>query len=580
MVCLARSKWSSHRTSALLVGVWLAACAARAEVVIEGVEDDIRDNVLAVMRLDDEACETPRRRVEQSFEAATPQIHTALEAYGYYAAQIDRALRFDESCWVAEFRITLGEVVRFRRVEVDITGEASTDPAFSRLLQVNAITPGEPLVHSRYETLKSSLSSLALERGYIDATFGESRIDVFPSELAADVKLALASGIRYRFGEIILEQSVLHDEFVEGFLQFKTGDYYDSRLLVQSRVDLFDSGYFNGIDIRPLAADAAQRTVPISIQLTPAPKRHIGYGLGFSTDTGPRVRFTRNIRRFNESGHQLNFNALLSPVVSEVVTNYRMPYGDPRTEWVSFDAGIKREDTETSESESLQLSARRVLQERFGLTRTPYLSLVIEDFQVGDQTGRARLLMPGMEWSRLNADSALRPRRGSRLIFEMRGAGDSLGSNTSFAQLIARGKWIWGLPRQSRLLIRGDLGRTWTDTIDELPPSVRFFAGGDNSVRGYEFETLGPTDENGEVIGGTRLLTMSVEIEYPVKRAWSVAAFADAGNAFDSSLDLQRGIGIGARWQSPLGPIRIDVAKPQDGPNRDLRLHISLGPDL
>jgi translocation and assembly module TamA len=109
---------------------------------------------------------------------------------------------------------------------------------------------------------------------------------------------------------------------------------------------------------------------------------------------------------------------------------------------------------------------------------------------------------------------------------------------------------------------------------------VRFFAGGDNSVRGYKFESLGPEDETGKVIGGSGLLTASFEYEHPLINRWSIAVFVDSGNAFTGSrFEPKTGAGVGARWQSPLGPVRIDLAFPLDD-DEDARLHVSLGPDL
>jgi translocation and assembly module TamA len=568
-------------TGPLLLCVWLASTPARAGVVVEGVEEEVRVNILAVMRLDEEPCDAPRRRIEQASDVALPAIRTALEAFGYYAPRIERSLEFAEDCWTARFDIQLGEPVLLRRVDINVTGDGAGDSAFSALVAAAMLTPGASLRHGRYEKLKTDLSTRALERGYVEARFIQSRIDVYPSELAADVTIEYATGPRYRFGQAQIEQSILHDSFVAAFLDFEPGEYYDNERLVQTRLDLIDSGYFNIVDVRPLPADPESLQIPIAVTLTPAPKRTIGYGLGVSTDTGVRVRFARNVRRFNEAGHQLNFNAMVSPVISEVSANYRLPYGDPRHEWVSFDGGVNREETETSESDRLQLGARRVLRGMSAWERTHYLTLLFEDFTVGEQLGRSTLLMPGIEFLRLRADNAVRPRNGSKFLLEFRGASDYVVSDATFVQAIARTKWIWGLPRASRLLVRTDVGWTKVDDVRDLPPSVRFFAGGDSSVRGYDFQTLGPTNDDGEVIGGSRLLTGSVEIEKAIKRLWSVAAFVDAGNAFEGTRpDLHRGVGIGARWQSPLGPIRVDIAKPQDGSDRGLRLHISLGPDL
>jgi translocation and assembly module TamA len=142
-------------------------------------------------------------------------------------------------------------------------------------------------------------------------------------------------------------------------------------------------------------------------------------------------------------------------------------------------------------------------------------------------------------------------------------------------------KWAFPLGEANRLLARADLGFTLKEDFEELPASVRYFAGGDNSVRGYGFETLGPTNEEGDVIGGSYLATFSVEFDRLISKKWSVAAFVDTGNAFDSlDFDFKTGVGLGLRWYSPLGPIRLDVAHPLDDPDRDYRLHITLGPDL
>jgi translocation and assembly module TamA len=558
-----------------------AAFPVFAEVSVSGVSGEVRDNVLLLLSLDAEPCDAPRRRIERAFEESIDSVRSALEAYGFYAPVISSDLQFGDDCWTAEYSIDPGEVVRLRNVNMQIGGEAAGDAAFTTLIDTSGIVVGAPLEHGRYDALKSALRRLALERGYEDADFDEARIDVYADELAADVTLVFSSGERYRFGDVAIEQDVLDPALVGGYLQITPGDFYDSRRIANARLELVNSGYFDDVVVRPGTADRASKTIPIAVRLTPAPRKWVNYGVGFSTDTGPRLRFGRNIRRWNEAGHQLTFSALLSPVVTEVTSNYRMPHGNPRYEWLSFDGGVKREYTDTSKSRSLQFGARRVREGEGSWMRTQYTSLLVEDFDVGGQSGRSRLLMPGMQWSRLVADNAIRPDRGSKLEFDARGAGDSVGSDTTFVQIQAQGKWIWSLRNRARILVRGRGGRTWERAFEELPPSVRFFAGGDNSVRGYGFETLGPTNADGEVIGGSRLVTMSFEYEHPVRQLWSIALFADAGNAFnDSSWNLQRSVGIGARWQSPLGPIRVDLAQPLDGTTRDVRLHISLGPDL
>ncbi len=573
---------NSHRYLAgftlLILGI---AAPVYSAVELLGVEGAERDNVLALLRLDDEPCDAPRRVIEQAFRRVETDIQAALEAFGYYDSAVTQSLRFESDCWEATIRVTLAEPVILRSVSLELTGDAEQDRAFAAFLQNPRLRSGQRLVHGDYEALKSVLSTLALERGYPDAQFAAGRIDVYPEEHAADIELRFDSGDRYRFGPILLDQSVLNDALIYRYFEFSEGDFYDSRLLAESRLELVNSGYFDAVNIVPGTPQPEGRVIPVSVVLRPSAKTQISYGIGLSTDTGARFRFGRNIRRFNPAGHQLSVNGLLSPVVTEASANYRMPYGDPRSEWISFDVGGKRENTDTSTSRSLQLGARRVLERDTGWIRTDSLNYLVEDFDVSTQSGRSRLLIPGLQWSRLRADDAIRPRNGSKLTFELRGAADSVISDTSFFQLVAEGKWIWTIGRSSRFLVRGKAGRIWENSFLNLPPSVRFFAGGDNSVRGFDFETIGPLNEIGEVIGGSRLITSSIEIEKQLKPLWSIALFADAGDAFISaSPNFSSSVGIGARWRSPLGPIRVDIAKPQTGIERDVRLHISLGPDL
>ncbi len=565
----------------MLAGWLLAAAPAGAEVVLAGIDGALSANVLAHLSVDEEPCDVPRWRVEQQYQAAPARIREALQALGYYEPAITPQLEFADECWRATFTVAPGEPVRIRGLDVALEGEAAQNTSFTAALAESGLKQGDVLDHGAYERLKRRWSDLAVERGYADAQFTANRIDVYPQERVADIVLHFESGRRYTFGDVQFQQNALSDSLARSYLTFHPGDFYDARQLTTLYVSLADSGYFQTIDVRPLEADRERHEIPIEVALVGSRRRQISYGVGYSTDTGPRFRFTRNNRRFNDRGHQFGVTAQLSPVISEVAASYRIPFGDPRTEWVSFDTGVKSEDTDSSESDSFQFGARRVLLRPGDWTRTQLLTLLIEDFEVADQVGRSRLLMPGIAWTRIRADNSIRPQRGHKIELEVRGAADDLGSDTSFGQVIARGKWIWSLPSLARFIVRSDVGATAEKSFEELPASVRFFAGGDNSVRGYDFEALGPVDADGEVIGGSKLVTASLEYEHPVLMRWSVAAFVDSGNAFErGSLDSKTGVGIGARWQSPLGPIRVDLAHPLDDETESWRLHISLGPDL
>jgi translocation and assembly module TamA len=568
-----------------IVCAWLAfllpATQAQATVEIAGVDGDVAANVLAYLALDEEPCDAEAGRVEQQRIAAPERVRRALEAYGYYEPRIESSSRRSKDCWTVTFTISPGEPVRIRNLDVQLSGEAANDPEFAALQKAAGLEQGAALHHGAYDTLKTRWSDLARERGYADAKFADNRIDVYPAEHVADVVLRFDSGRRYTFGALEIKQDVLVDPLVRSYVPFKEGDAYDARKLTELYVALADSGFFRNIDVHGGEPNPDSRTIPVEVALTAGTRLLISYGVGFSTDTGPRLKFNRNNRRYNDNGHQFGITAQLSPVISEVTANYRLPIAAMRNEWLNFDAGVKREDTDAALSRSLEIGARRVRERMNDWTRTLSLMLQVEDFVVADDRGRSNLLMPGIDWTKIRADNPLRPRKGSKLELELRAATDAVFSDTTFFQARAEGKWIWSLPRGGRFIVRGQVGTTAKNALAELPPSVRFFAGGDSSVRGYEFKSLGPVDAAGKVIGGSSLAEGSFEFEHPLHARWSLAYFVDAGNAFEGShIEAKRSAGLGGRWQSPLGPIRIDLAHPFDDPGTRWRFHVSLGPDL
>ena len=550
-------------------------------VEIAGLDPAQAANVRAHLDLDEEACDAPEWRVEQEYQSSPEKIRTALEALGYYEPRIDQSLDRTPQCWHAKFTVRVGPPTLVRKVDVELVGDAAKDSAFAAAREQSPVKPGAVLNHGDYESLKRRWLDLAAERGYADAKFTENRIDVYPEQRAADIVLHFDSGKRYRFGAITFQQDVLSDDLIHSYLKIRRGDPYDGRDLSALYTALANTGYFRNIEVRPQSPDRDSGEIPVEIVLAAAKRRYITYGVGYSTDTGPRFRFSRNNRRVNEEGHQFGITAQISPVISELTASYRMPIDDPRTDWIAFDAGVKSENTDTAESNSLQIGVRRLTRRQHDWFRMTMLNFLVEDFTVGAESGRAQLLMPGVDWTRVHSDNTIRANRGYKLELEARGASDTILSDSSFVQLILHGKWIWSPSHQSRILFRSEIGAMYDSDFAKLPPSVRFFAGGDSSIRGYDYNTPGPVDATGQVIGGSDLAVASLEYEHNVRPHWSVAVFVDSGNAFDrGAFSAKTGAGIGARWLSPLGPIRVDIAHPFEDPTNSWRLHITLGPDL
>lgn len=554
------------------------ACAA---VTYTGLDESQEANARIVMPLAAAECATARWRVERLFRDADQNLRNALEALGYYDVDITKSLSFDADCWEASFDVTVGEPVVLRNVGIEIVGGAAVDAEFGSLVEANKPTAGTTLNHGRYEAYKTTLLSSAIARGYFDAEFLRSEVTVDPDEFAADMRLTLSSGQRYRFGEVKFTEGILRENLMRGFTNIRSGDFYQSGAINDLYEALNGSTYFGAVSISTEPLDTEQKTVPLNVDLQPGTRRIYSVGAGFTTDMGPHGRLGYANRRRNDKGHQFESKLFASSVRSELSATYRWPRRDPRKEWVNAVLGIQHEDTDTSESDTYKIGIQRSrsLGERWLETR--YIDYAFEEYKVGDQDTNSELVILGINWESARGRELSRVTNGLRLSLDLRGASDSLFSDTSFAQLNFTTKWIHSFTEKIRILARGTAGVTAKENLTALPVSVRMFAGGDRSVRGYDYETLGPVDDDGLVIGGSNLLEGSLEFDYLFKPQWAVAAFADTGSAFNNvDFDLSTGVGLGLRWYSPVGPIRLDLAHPLDDPDQDLRVHISLGLDL
>jgi translocation and assembly module TamA len=554
-----------------------------AQVSISGVDEQIRANILAYLRLDNEACDAPDWRIRRLFDRAETEIREALEVVGYYSVEIEKQLVTGDACWQASFAVSLGQPIILRSVSIKIDTGGEQDSELEKVVRECALNPGDVLQHAKHDACRRNISRVAENRGYFGAEFIERRIDVYPGEYAADITLHFQTGPRYVFGEITFEQSVLDPDLIQRFVRVTPGEPYDAQRVRRMQRDIVGSAYFDQVVFTRNPRDDPHFDVPIHIKLTPGKRFQYNAGIGFATDVGPKLRFGVLNRRTNSYGHQAEFEINLSKVISDIGVTYRIPLDKPR-DWFTVDTEYKVEDNDSFTSDLFIAGLQRIQERDNDWIRTLFLDLRLEEYATSEiDKDRSRLLTPGVSYAFVEEDFPPRPLSGHRSTALTRGAVKDLISDTSFAQVYGNTKWVFGLWSGGRLLTRAEAGFTLIDELDTLPASVRFFAGGDTSVRGYAYKSLGPTDPFGNVVGGENLLVGSIELDQLIADNWALAAFIDSGNAYDElkEFDTATGVGVGIRWFSPLGPIRFDVAVPlEQGAPDDYRIHITLGPDL
>jgi translocation and assembly module TamA len=576
------------------------ARAAQVDVVVEGLEGRLRDNVrltLSIAQIDQQDREVVGDREAIDFDEVPPdvtlgelrrrhrvapgQIREALMPFGYYLPEITSELTETEGGYMARYQVDPGPPAEIRQLKVQVIGEAEKARTVRQVLRQLKLAEGQQLDHQRYEEAKTQLFDAVFDRGFLDAAWRTSEILVQEDRLNADINLVLDSGPQYRFGDVSFEHEILDPRFLARFVDIRPGERYDvQRLLALQRV-LRESDYFARVEIQadPQRADEDQR-VPITVVTDPAPSQRYSVGVGYGSDTGPRITLGALLRRLNDRGHRLAGDLRLSEIENSVGLRYDVPIRNVATDRLSFTTTARREEIGDAEVDQFALGASHVVTWR-GFRRHLYVQAQRELFEFdGTAQEGVNLLIPGVTMSRERANDLRYPTRGYRLWADWRAGVDELFSDVSFTRLELMANWVRGIGNDTRVLVRGEAGWLWTDQFSQLPPSQRFFAGGDRSLRGYGYQNIGPRDEGGVVLGGERLLAGSVELERIFFRDYGAAVFVDAGDAFDNAPDFKVGAGIGLRWRSPIGVVRADIAHPFDDPDNNFRFHLTIGTDL
>lgn len=569
-----------------LITLCVSLCLSTASLIaadatnltINGATELLERNLRAHIDIPSASCQTSQARLNRFIPRIEKDVDRAARALGYYL--IESAVSFSEieSCWALSVDVSPGEPVMLSAIDIDIR---SDNRLFSDVLNSLPLATGDQLDQKKYEQIKTDLSSRAVEVGFFSARFEKSQLLLDLEENTAQVAIDFNPGERYRFGAVQLEPiDFLSEDFIRRFVEFEENAYYSSDALINLRNSLSDSQYFANVTVTPALNGNKGTSIPINVVLEPRPQRVYSAGGGLTTDIGPRVSLSYENRYLNPNGHKLELGTRASPIEQSADLNYTIPLAKPATENIRFAGGILREDNDTFNNLTYKIGSVYSFINQSEWRQNYSLNFQHDEFEIAEQDEVTDLTIGGVSLAKTRADDALYPTKGWRLFGQIKGASSSLFSTQTFLQFNVNGKLITKLG-PGRLLSKFELGTTLVDDVSELPVSIQYFAGGDQSVRGYRYQSLGPLNDAGDVLGGKHLIVAGVEYDFSIFPDWKLAVFADAGNAFSDfgELELKRSIGLGVRWLSPIGPIRVDLASALDEDNK-FRFHITMGPDL
>ncbi|MDO5504897.1 MAG: autotransporter assembly complex family protein [Pseudoxanthomonas suwonensis] len=593
---------------AFAAGVAQAATVSRVE--IRGLDEEMGENVRHNLSLEDAiGREVSARRLEYLLDVADDEAREALEPFGHYSPVIRVTRAGAEGALVVTVDVQPGEPVRVRERSVVIEGDGSDDRYLRE--EVEAFRPevGAVLDHRVYEAGRTRITRRLAERGYFDADFLARRVEVTRAEHAADIDLRWDSGERYDMGEIHFEQTpapVVHDRLLQRLVYWEQGEYYHQGRLDRLRRSLVGLDYFRSIDIVPRIDEAEHYEVPVDVTLVPARRDVYTAGASYGTESGPGVLLGLERRYVNMRGHKALAQLDWARFRKTATIQYRIPAFAWLDGWYTGSLQFADEQTDYIDTRRLELVASRSGQYNTQLNLVASVHALrerwayatdVQGLEPGDPVPDpdaldiryryANYLYPSLRAEYIDVDNRLDPRRGIGGSLTLRGGLDSVGSDASFAQVHARASWYRGFGQTGRLIVRGELGRTFTDEVIDLAPSLRFYAGGDRSIRGYQWREVGPRieDDSGRgafALGAENVVTASVEYEhYFGGGPWGVAAFVDSGSAFNGrDPDWHTGVGLGARWRSPVGPVRLDIGRGLDNPDSSFTIHLNLGAEF
>jgi len=549
------------------------------QLVINGVKDDLAENVRIVAG----NIPTDDALIDVYIELLPEQTRKALAAYGYFEPEIDIQRAIVDEEVVVSVNIIRGSPVLVSSLNVEVKGAATSDSAFQNIQARIPLAENKIFLSADYEATKSLLLDAAQAKGYFDFKFTTNAVLVSRENRTAVVNLVAESGPRYTFGTVKFDQNTFHDEFLNRWLPFRTGDVYDARQIAVLTQDLQSSGYFSTVRVSPQRDIRYGPTVPILVSLAPKENNQVALGIGYSSDEQLRGKVTWGKPLINRSGHLAEAELKLSNISQAISFSYRIPRkNQPLYNFWGAEYGVKQSNADGIESLLSTLNFQRV--RRFANDWTESLFIRWERERGTDENviGTTDLVLPGFRYSRSRSTGYPFLSWGQSSSFQFLYGNRNLLSTIDFYKASLNFKYLRAITPRNTFIFSLQYGAITTNDFDRVPATQRFFAGGDRSIRGYRFRSVSPLNNKGKPKGGRYLEAGSVEYNFRFADRWSVAVFTDVGRAFNNFSTAQRyGAGVGIRWQSPVGPFRLDVARPIANDDiSNVRFHLSLGPDL
>ncbi|MEJ2699953.1 MAG: POTRA domain-containing protein, partial [Desulfuromonadales bacterium] len=450
----------------LLSAVTSSWAAERVQVVITGVEGEVRKNVEAALALPEGMVsegQVNRFWVERFSQQAPKKVRQALEPFGYYNPSVVTHLdALEQDRYRLTVEVKPGEVVRVEKVRVALEGDGSAENSLKKLVEDFPLKLGDALRQDKYEAAKGALKSRAVELGYLNADFSTHVIRVDPSRKAAQIDLVLDTGPRFYFdGTSFKGKTPYPETYLRRFLTYKAGDVFSYAKLGQTQLNFFDTDRFKEVLVTPKTKSAKDLRVPVEIHLAPSPTRRLRPGIGYGTDTGARVSLNFKDLNVFGGGQEFSTDFVIAQLSQTLQSNLILPSSTNINSYTAFRAGLRRETLVSYDTKIAFGEVERLHGFGRGRVGSVYLRVFQEEDDIGGEKTRSHMVMPGLRFSQNGYTDLRRPKSGYRISLETRGGSQNFGSSTGLIQFLADANTLVPLPGRFSIFLRMNSGVTF-----------------------------------------------------------------------------------------------------------------------
>lgn len=513
---------------------------------------------------------------------APDQIRGLLATEGFFSPRIEARMAARDGTLHVDLEVDPGTPTRVTEVDLQVTGafadgSPTSDARLAKMRAQWTLPPGAIFRQSDWEAAKrNALNALLLET-FPRASIAGSTAEIDADKQAAKLKVTLDSGPAVAFGELQIEGLKRYPEsIVRNVNPIAAGEPYSQRRLLEFQSRLQTSPYFSSVDVAIDNATGAPAEMPVRVEVIEHQAKKLGLGIGMSTDTGARAQIDYRDLDLRDRAWLLSGTFKVERDSQSLTGGIQLPpsgrYND------SLTTLAERNDIEGLETRKLVLGGKRVLIE--GKNETAYsLRYWTERQYIGSESDTLnQALSLSYAWTRRDVDNLVFPTRGYLVNLQADGALRALASSQDFARGFARATLFYPAGEGNQFILRGELGAVAAESTEGIPSDFLFRTGGDKTVRGYAYQSLGVTQDSATV-GGRYTAVLSAEYVRWLNDKWGAAFFVDHGDAANSLKDLKfvTGYGVGARWKSPVGPLNVDLAYGPDQDDRRYRVHFTVG---